>query len=242
MIALVGAEIAKLRNSLALLLCAAAPALVGGFGAMLLLDKSGDYPWRRLIEESVAMWAFFVLPMTVTALTVLVAQMEHGPRMWNHLLTLPQPRWAVFAAKAAVVMLLTAATSAILVVALLGAAALADWAAPKTALTGAPPILRIVTTVAAICAASFAMAIVQLWAALRFKSFVPPLVLGIAGTFVTLAVAASKPGIFLPWILPVYALAHATPNGEAAVMIGAFGGLALGLAMVADLSRRDHAS
>ena len=51
-------------------------------------------PWEMWTADlRPAIWAFFMLPMSVTALTALVAHMEHGPRAWDHLRALPVPRW-----------------------------------------------------------------------------------------------------------------------------------------------------
>jgi drug/metabolite transporter (DMT)-like permease len=55
-----------------------------------------------------------MLPMSVTALTALVAHTEHGPRSWDHLRALPVPRWHLYAAKAVCVLGVVAAMSALL--------------------------------------------------------------------------------------------------------------------------------
>ncbi len=99
MFALVVNDIVKLKRTLVLLVCLAAPLCAGAFPLMVMLNHPGDKPWVQVLGEGAAVWAYFLLPMAVTALTVLVAQIEHGPRMWNHLLSLPVNRGRLFAAK-----------------------------------------------------------------------------------------------------------------------------------------------
>ena len=78
-------EAHKLRRSLALLLAAVAPLLIAVFVFFNLLRVDKAAPWAMTLQSSAAIWAFFMLPMSVTALTALVAHTEHGPRAWDHL-------------------------------------------------------------------------------------------------------------------------------------------------------------
>ena len=102
----------------------------------MLIEADRPSPWPVFATNVAALWAFFMLPMTVTALTVLVAQLEHGPKFWNHLLALPIARWRLYAAKAAVVALLTGATSASLLLLIPAAGYVAEALASGTQLTG----------------------------------------------------------------------------------------------------------
>ena len=90
-------EAHKLRRSLALLLAAVAPLLIAVFVFFNLLRVDKAAPWAMTLQSSAAIWAFFMLPMSVTALTALVAHTEHGPRAWDHLRALPLPRWHLYA-------------------------------------------------------------------------------------------------------------------------------------------------
>ena len=76
-------EIRKLNRSLALLLALAAPSLIGIFAFFNISRFDRPGPWDQWLTTSVGIWAFFMLPMSVTALTALVAQMEHAPRAWG---------------------------------------------------------------------------------------------------------------------------------------------------------------
>lgn len=233
------AETLKLRRSLALLLCAAAPIMVAFLGAMILLDRAGPMAWSAYAGNLAALWAFFMLPMTVTALTVLMAQLEHGPRFWNHLLALPVPRWQIFLAKAAVVLLLVVAMSLALWALIPLSGWLADALKAGEQLTGAYDGAGTLRLLATMFTGALLLVALQLWTALRFRSFVPPLVLGIGGTFVAVAATGAKLGAFFPWLLPTNALSPVPGRAGFAIGLGFWGGLVVLAAMLWAMSRRE---
>lgn len=232
-------EAAKLRRSLALLLCAAAPSMVALLGVIILADQERARSWQNFSAGAAAIWAYFMLPMTVTALTVLLAQLEHGARSWNHLLALPVARWRHHAAKAAVTVILVAAMSLVLWAALPFAGAVANIIRGGSQLTGAYDWGGVAALLARMFASALLLIAIQLWTALRFRSFVPPLVVGIGGTFVAVAATGSKQGLYFPWLLPTNALASDPARADFALTLGAGGGLVLFALMLVDLARRE---
>ena len=93
MLAVLSVEIRKLNRSLAALLAVAAPSLIAVFVFFNMLRGKAPMAWEMWMTSAMGIWAFFMLPMSVTALTALVAHMEHGPRSWDHLRALPVARW-----------------------------------------------------------------------------------------------------------------------------------------------------
>ena len=89
-------EVLKLRRSLAMLLCLAAPALVVIIVALIGIRTGKSVPMLNYAQTGAAFWAFAMLPLTLIALSVLMAQMEHGPKSWDHLLALPGGRRWLF--------------------------------------------------------------------------------------------------------------------------------------------------
>jgi lantibiotic transport system permease protein len=239
MLTLISVEAIKLRRSLALALCLAAPACVAFICLLFLVSKKGPSPWHGLFGEGLALWAYFMLPMSVTALTVLIAQIEHGPRMWNYILAHPVPRWRIFAAKAIIAIGMAALMTGLFLAMLIAVGFGWSAAMPEKTLTGVAPFGPLVQAMGYIFLASFALVAVQLWVALRFRSFVPPLTLGIMGTFGALAVTASKQFYVFPWLLSAYAMQIVTPQAQDALVWGFFGGLVLFAAMCVDLSHRE---
>lgn len=229
-------EILKLRRSLALLLCLAAPACIAILGALIVIDRGGD--WRNYVMANSAFWGFAMLPLTLTALSVLLAQMEHGARTWDHVLAMPGARRRVYLAKALVMIGLLAGMSLWLFV-LLHATGLAIDAIWPGKLRGLPHPGAAARTLAEMAFASLLVAVLQLWVALRFRSFVPPLVFGIAGTFVALVAVGARQGLYFPWLMAVNVMGNDPARHATALLLGGGGGVAMLAAMCTLLARRD---
>ena len=235
----VAVETYKLRRSLALQLAAVAPALIAVFVFFNLLRMDNGMPWLATLQSSAGVWAFFMLPMSITALTALVAQSEHGPRSWDHLLALPLPRWHLYAAKALCVTGLVAAMSMLLAALTPLAIAAAAVIKPAVAATGDPELGAYLALLARIFLSAWLLIAVQLWVALHYSSFVPGLAVGIAGTFFAVVATSATLGVILPWQIPVNQLASDPARAQLALAIGCIGGALAVIAMAWRLSRRD---
>jgi ABC-2 type transport system permease protein len=229
-------EILKLRRSLVMLLCLAAPALVAVMTVLIGIRTGDNVPMRNYAQTGAAFWAFAMLPLSLTALSVLMAQMEHGPKSWDHLLSLPGGRRWLFLAKAMVMIALDAAMTLLLLGLLLAGAWLLPLFKP---VSGSFDSAATAALLAKMFLASLLMAVIQLWAALRFRSFVPPLVLGILGTFISVAAASAREGAYFPWLMPLHMLSSDPTMTVLALKIGALGGLACLAVMLVDLGRRE---
>lgn len=230
------AEILKLRRSLVMLLCLSAPILVAVIVSLIGLKTGSSIPMTNYAQTGAAFWAFAMLPLTLTALSVLMAQMEHGPKSWDHLLALPGGRRWLFLAKALVMIALTAAMSAWLLFLLWAGAAILPALKP---VVGRFDLAATATLLGRMFLAAILMAVIQLWAALRFRSFVPPLVMGILGTFISVAAASAREGAYFPWLMPLHMLSTDPAMATLALQIGGLGGVACLLAMLIDLGRRE---
>jgi ABC-2 type transport system permease protein len=234
-------EAYKLRRSLALVLAAVAPLLIAVFLFFNLLRLGKPMPWAMPLQSSAAIWAFFMLPMSVTALTALVAHTEHGPRAWDTLRALPRPRWHLYAAKAACVLAVVAAMSGLLAVLAIGAVQAAGWIKPAVVASGTPDVAAYLALLGRIFLAAWLLVAVQLWIALRHASFVPALATGIGGTFFAVVATSAKVGVVLPWQIPVNQLATDPARAQLALAVGFVGGVLAFLAMLRHLGRRDVA-
>lgn len=239
MLAVLSVEIRKLNRSLALLLAGAAPALIAIFVFFNLLRQKAPQPWDMWMVNANAMWAIFMLPMTVTALTALVSHMEHGPRAWDHLRALPRARWSLYGAKALCVLGLVALMSLLVMGMTWGAVTVAVQIKPELAPTGAFAAGKYAGQLAAMFAAGWLLIAIQFWTAMRFASFVPALALGIGGTFFAVVASAAKPGVFMPWQMPINMLATEVWRVQTALALGGGLGLIVLLLAVAHLARRE---
>jgi hypothetical protein len=232
----IAVEAVKLRRSLALVLAAVAPTLVAIFLFFNLLRVDRAPSWPMALQGSTAIWAFFMLPMSVTALTALVAQTEHGPRAWDYLRALPRPRWHLYAAKAAVVLLVLAAMSLLLAGASIAAVEAAAWIRPGSAPTGSRDIGSQLALLGRVFVSAWLLVAVQLWIALRYSSFVPALAVGIGGTFFAVVASSATLGVVMPWQIPINQLAADPDRATLALLLGALGGCVALVAMSWHLS------
>jgi len=232
-------EAVKLRRSLALLLAVVAPALIAIFVFFNLLRVERAVPWQMTAQGAAAIWAFFMLPMSVTALTALVAHTEHGPRAWDYLHALPRPRWHLHAGKAIVVLAVVAAMSLMLAGATFVAIEAASWLEPAIAPTGSRDVGGVIVLLGRMFVSAWLLVAIQLWIALRFASFVPALATGIGGTFFAVVATSAQLGVFMPWQIPVNQLASDPDRAAFALAFGALGGCAAFAAMLWQLSRSE---
>ena len=239
MLTVLSVEVRKLNRSLALLLALAAPGLIAVFAFFMMLRAKQPSPWEMWMGTGSAIWAYFMMPMSVTALTALVAHMEHGPRSWDHLRALPIPRWSLYAAKAICVIGLVALMS-VAVLGLSGAAALlAAQIKPVVAPTGVFELAAYARSLGLMVVAGTLMIAIQFWVAMRFASFVPALIVGIGGTFFAVVATAAKQGVFMPWQMPVNILAGEAWRMQTALGLGGGLGLVVLILAVAHLARRE---
>jgi hypothetical protein len=232
-------ELLKLRRSLALVLALVAPGLIALFLSLSALRDEGPRAWDVWLMQGSGIWAFFMLPMSVTALTALMAHMEHGPQSWSHLRALPVPRWRLYAAKAIAALALVALMSAAALILPWAALELAARLKPAIAPTGEIAVWSHALRMSQVFAAGVLLVAVQLWTALRFHSFVPGLTLGIGGTFFATVATSAKEGVFLPWQMPVNVFASDPARAQLALTLGGLGGLVVLTLAIAHLARRD---
>lgn len=104
---------------------------------------------------------------------------------------------------------------------------------------GTLPWAKLGRMVSLLLAGTTMLIVIQLWAALRFASFVMPLVVGIGGTLVAMAVAMTRTDQagWFPWVLPLKILTAPAPVQHA--ILGGIGGLILLIVMIGDLSRHN---
>ena len=239
MLTVLTVELRKLNRSLALLLALAAPTLIAIFVFFNMLRGDEAQPWEIYLRGSSAIWAFFMLPMSVTALTALVAHMEHGPRAWDHLRALPIPRWQIYAAKALCVLGVVAAMSLLNLLLTGAAVSLAAVLKPVLAPTGVLEVGAQAMLLAKVLLSATLMIAIQFWIAIRFSSFVPALAVGIGGTFFSVVATAAKQGVFFPWQMPINMLASEAWRVNTALALGCGLGVVAMLAAILHLSRRD---
>ncbi len=258
-------ELMKLKRSKIMLVFLAGPALVALLFFSLQASGAELEVWPFYFFAGFTAWATFMLPLSATIIATLMAQLEHGPKTWAHLLALPVPKWRLFAAKAVVALLLIAGMSILTGLLLWFGGWLAGYLNPEHKLIDPAPyaalaesmlndedtafgdldaalLVRnwkwvVVERLAYIYLSSFLLIAVQLWAAFKFRNFLIPLALGVGGGFFAIFAQASKYGIFFPWLMPFNTLGFMPEKVNMALSLGLVGGVAAMLLMLIDMSR-----
>ncbi len=237
MITVLAVELLRLRRSLTLGLVIAAPLSLSVLAFVILMDRDKSLPWRMFADGTAAIWAYLMLPMAATALSVLLAQVEQAARGWDHLLALPGWHGRFFLAKLLILLLLLAAMSVLMVAGMAAAGSVADAITGGKMLSGEAPLGHLAALIARMWVAGGLLALLQLWLALRARSFVPPLVLGIGGTLIGVVTASARQGVYIPWLLPVNMLS--SPDRAQQALVTAISGMAVLVPiMLIDLSAR----
>ena len=239
MIGVIIADLIKLRGSLVLLVMAVQPVMMAVLGVLVIISGNSAGDWPRTALSGTAIWAYFLLPMTATGLTALLAQLEHSTGVWSHILATGTPRWQIFLSKGLIAFALMGTTSLLVGLAIFASGHVGGILVSTEALEGVPPYGQVVAILAKMWVAGLLVTAFQLAIALRFSSFALPVSVGIGGTFVAVAATSSKWGLVFPWLMPVNVLASEPERALLAITIGGIGGLAALAAMIVWLSRKD---
>ncbi len=233
------AELAKLKGSLVLLLAAGPPMMMLVMIPAVMLTGNAPEEWRVFAMSSAAIWAYLLMPLTATALTALVAGLEHQSSGWTWTLAQPAPKTLIFATKALVCALLMAVISTGVGIAIIAGAAIAGGVSEAVALAGEPPIGFLTSLLARMWAASLLALAIQFAVAHAFKAFAIPIIVGIGGTFVAVVATSAQAGVYFPWLLAVNMLASEPARADQALFTGLIGGVAVFSVSSVWLARRD---
>lgn len=233
------AELTKLKGSLVILLLLGPPVMMVIMVPAAILTGNSAEDWILLSMGAAAIWAYLLMPLTMTALTALVAGLEHQSGGWTWTLAQPAPKALVFAVKAAVCVLLMAAMSAGIALAILAGGLIAEGVSSDVVLAGDPPFGFLALLLAKMLIASLLALAIQFAVAHAFSAFAIPIIVGIGGTFVAVVATAAQSGIYIPWLLAVNMMATDPARADQAMHTGLLGGLIVFSLSSLWLARRD---
>jgi ABC-2 type transport system permease protein len=251
-------EALKLRRTLALWAALLVPLLVVAMTTALNLSRETGprvaggpaAPWDSLMLNLVLfLWCLIGLPLFVALETALLAGLEHRENTWKHLFALPIPRWTIYVAKLLVGAGLVCVSSLVLAAGIGVEGLILLSFRPGQGLTQPIPWDLILFRSFSFTAAALLMLAIQTWVAIRWRNFVVPVGLGIAGTVAGLVLGISARtaefASFFPWSLPYAALARDTASEHSlqisALLIGLVGGVLVAGVGCWDVVRRDVA-
>lgn len=218
-----GIECFKLRRTLALWASLLVPLLVTvmttalglsrGTGAHFLPEQTS--PWDGMTGVVLSLWCLVGLPLFVALMTALLAGLEHREHAWRHLFALPIPRWTIYIAKLLVGGGLLGLSACILAVGMVLEGVFIHALRPDLGLSlPIPWDLILLRTLSFVGASLFTLA-VQTWVAIRWRSFVVALTLGIGGSVTTVVLrnvnessSFAPVARFFPWAQPYFAFMY----------------------------------
>lgn len=170
------------------------------------------------VKSVVALWGGLFQPLMLALLPALIFRPEHRFKTWRHLHAMPLSRRGVFLAKAACALVLSAATL-LLVGLLLGVLRKTlGWINPLLAF----PFhgLQMAKVLGWLWLGSLPVLALYLWISDRINSLAVPVVFGLVGLLLTIALTGQElpqpwRRDLIPWVLPYAAAEQAVRSGSA---------------------------
>jgi hypothetical protein len=242
------AETLKMKRTLALWLAIITPLGMVGLQFLNVYQRAEYYlrqienAWVRFGQEMFVVWGFLMVPLFVTLQTALLSGLEHRSDQWKHLYALPLPRWTVYAAKQLAGMALIGLS----MVGLVGFSVLAGLVLrvlkPGIGLDIAIPWELFLRYGMMVYLASWLIISLHTWVAMRWRSFVVAMAVGILMTAGGMVVINADWATFYPWALPGL-LANTFNKGEPILLkeltVSIVGGIAVALLGCWEVIHRD---
>lgn len=157
------------------------------------------------LRSLAVLWAGFLHPLTLALLPPLLMRPEHRSNMWKLLHTLPVSRRSLYFAKAITLLVLHAATLLVLALGLRTEWGLIGFLRPQAAF--AFPWLLVAKVLGWMYLGSLPVLFFYLWVADRIRASAVPILLGLIGLMLTIALAGREmyplwQRDLIPWVLP----------------------------------------
>lgn len=192
-------------------------------------------------QQILTIWTIILFPLYAALAAALLAALEHQNETWKHVLALPIDRYNIFLAKWIAGLGLLFLSSVVLASGVIGTSEILRLIKPSW---GSPPLpsAMILRGAALSCCAACLLFSIQMWISLRWRSFLPGLVvavLALAVMFVAIPRGVAMFGSLFPWSLPALAMAPHNPYWPIAVGLGLLGGAVVGPLACWSLSHRE---
>ncbi len=212
------AEVLKLKRSLAILFALLIP-LAASFVNFLITVQSGigkptlgiTSPWSIYFMYSIKLWVIFCIPLLVSILSALLADVEHRTKAWKHLFAMPFPRAAILASKwlslAGIILLSTLTFGATN----LASGALIQVLQPAQGLQWPIPFLEAFSKPLIAWLLSLFIVSIHLWISLRWPNFLVSVTVGFAASISNIFLLSSnlyEHSVIFPWAMPAQAYDH----------------------------------
>jgi lantibiotic transport system permease protein len=237
------AEVLKLKRTLVLRLAIGSPLLIVVVMLGIYLERGERMeavdPLAGFAQIILTPWAIILLPLYAALAAALLAAIEHQNEAWKHLFALPVNRVTIFSAKWIAGICLLLISSLVVVIGVCTAAEVLRLTKP--AWSSEPlPIAMVFRGAARSLGASGLLFSIQMWISLRWRSFLPGLVVAVLALvvmFISVPRGAAFFTSLFPWSLPGMAIAPRNSYRLVAIGLGFVGGAVVGAAGCWSLSR-----
>lgn len=239
------AERLKIKRTLAFRLALGCPViivlLVFGIYVQRGEKAAGANVLTGFAQQILTIWTIILFPLYAALAAALLAALEHQNETWKHMLALPIKRYNIFLAKWIAGLGLLFLSSLVVAGGVIGTSAVLRLTKPSW---GSPPLpsLMILRGTALSCCAACLLFSIQMWISLRWRSFLPGLlvaVIALVVMFVAIPRGVAMFGSLFPWSLPALAMAPHNPYWPIAAGLGSLGGAVVGRFACWSLSRRE---
>jgi hypothetical protein len=224
---LLAAEFIKIRRSPALYVIFLLPLLFvfldyRSFGRGLGIRPLSPQELHVLpylpLRSLAVLWAGLFHPLLIALLPPLVFKAEHGSKMWKHLFALPISRRQFYLSKATVVLVLNALGLSIVALIMWGQWGILAHFRPQTAFVF--PWLEVFKVLGWMYLGSLPLIFSYVWVADRISASAVPIMLGLVGLMLTMALAGQEMDPLwkrdlIPWVLPYTCTQRAIQHEEA---------------------------
>lgn len=245
-LALLRAEVLKLKRTLALAMIFVAPIVVVALQVALLFNNKEGWGfdvdmWKYFFNSLASLWAIFMMPLFTALVVALVYHYEHANNGWLKLFALPVPKSMIVATKQIITTGIVLASMFVLLLATIAGGFVLKALHPNMNFPTEIPWLTLLARSGLVFISALALIAIQNWVSMRWSTLAVSLGVGIAGTFVALFAAGWKYGHLYPWLIPVRVLNGQEQDWYAtALLVGSVGGLVLFIAGMIDATRREN--
>jgi hypothetical protein len=239
------AEGLKLKRTLALRLAIWCPTVIVLLVFGIYAGRSEKHSDADLLtgfaQLTLTIWTIVLFPLYAALVAALVAAVEHQNESWKHILALPVDRSTIFVAKWIAGIGLLWLSSLVLATGVVATAEALRLMKPAWSSSPLPSVMIFRGVLLSTCAAGFLFSI-QMWISLRWRSFLPGLVVAVialALMFVAIPRGVALFGSLFPWSLPAMAMSPHNPYRPIAEGLGVFGGIVVGAVACWHLARRE---
>ena len=207
------AESLKVKRSLALLSALVIPLVPAFVNLMMTVQGGVGKPalglasaWSTYYLYAIKLWVIFAMPLIVSILAALLADVDHRARTWKQLFALPFPRPAIMASKWLALAGITLLSTLVFGAANLTGGILIHLLHPGQGLDPPIPVLEAFTKPLIAWLLSLFMVSIHMWISLRWTSFLVSATVGFAASVANLFLISSslyKYSALSPWAMPI---------------------------------------